>query len=117
MFGDSYLMMKDFHQPLMKNLPYITLGGTATGSAMMELGSSLLIQQAQKKVMFIITDGEPDNPAHVQLAIKWLQKHNIMLLPIMLGKVCNGFEGVELANVLDINQLPNQLIKLLKQVI
>ncbi|MCU8010213.1 hypothetical protein L5M11_22240 [Shewanella sp. SM87] len=117
LFGGSYLMMKDFHQPLMKDLPYVALGGTHTGSAMMELGSSLLVQRAQKKVMFIITDGEPESPHDVQLASKWLQQHNILLLPIMLGKASAGFEGVELVNVLDIKHLPNQLIKLLKQVI
>lgn len=119
LFGDVYLELKGFALKKTPSvLPYVNLGGTSTGSAMMEMGSKLILQSSQKKVMFVITDGQPDVPKEVVGSLDWLAQHGVVVLPVIIGQVdvmFTGFKDLKVACIDHVNELPKQLMQLLKQ--
>ncbi|MGV5003624.1 hypothetical protein ACN2AK_21975 [Shewanella xiamenensis] len=119
LFGDFYLELKGFALKKTPSvLPYVELGGTSTGSAMMEMGSKLILQSSQKKVMFVITDGQPDVPQEVVGSLDWLAQHSVVVLPVIIGQVdvrFTGFKDLKVACIDHVNELPKQLMQLLKQ--
>lgn len=84
----------------------------------MEMGSKLILQSSQKKVMFVITDGQPDVPQEVVGSLDWLAQHGVVVLPVIIGQVdvrFTGFKDLKVACIDHVNELPKQLMQLLKQ--
>lgn len=82
-------------------------GGTPTGSAMQEAVRRLVSRKELRKILFVITDGDSDDPVHVQKEVETALTFGIEVVPIVLEAFVNGFEAIGTIRVDEISQLPS----------
>lgn len=84
-------IIKDFNNKI-KRLSYSTTykslknsgGGTPTAEAMVIGGYELEQRKERKKILFVITDGEPNDSTAVELVTKKIRKKGIKIVPILI---------------------------------
>lgn len=64
-------------------------GGTPTAEAMAIAGYELLKRKEKKKLMFILTDGEPNNEKSVEQVTKELRRKGIKVVAILVSEKPN----------------------------
>ena len=91
-------------------------GGTPLGDALWWVGADLLAQRHPRKIVLSITDGEPDDAAAVQAAVKALHGQGIECLSLGifadLGKVTSLFGRAQVVSRLE--DLPQAISDLLR---
>ncbi|HON93717.1 MAG TPA: hypothetical protein PKZ07_19265 [Sedimentisphaerales bacterium] len=100
-------------------------GGTPTGPALMWAGMKLSHRKERRKMVFLFTDGEPDNPTAAAAAIKSLARLSITVITVILSydsKTSNVFEWAGAAGpkspyvvIKDVGDLPRELLILLRK--
>jgi hypothetical protein len=94
-FGDSHRVTLDriagLHQ---------LAGGDCTpiGSAVMQAGSRLMGHEAQRKLLFVITDGSPDCTKHAVEMTNAVLQNGVDVIYLVIGSAqsCNWLEGAKI---------------------
>jgi uncharacterized protein YegL len=79
----SLQMLCDFKQkPDNKAFSLLPEGGTPIDKALWYARAALLQRHEQRKVILLLTDGEPNNPTQTQAATKQCQNNNIEIIAL-----------------------------------
>lgn len=85
-------------------------GSTPTGEMIMHSLSTLALRKENKKMLFVLTDGEPNNSASVTTAVQLATSLGIKVIPIgICTKMVRGFSEGEFVTVNDPSQLTSAL--------
>lgn len=84
-------------------------GGTPTGEAMMEAAARIRRRSADKTIMFVISDGEPNDYDTVKDALQFLSKKSISAVGIGIAGMKMGHLIKESIDVRHMHELPRKL--------
>jgi uncharacterized protein YegL len=115
--GNYIYVAKDFKQTLKKErFSVVSAGGTPTHEALHYSIMSLALKRSNNKIVFVITDGKPDDENEVIKMADIGRKMGIKFVPIGLGvtrvKGFSGDEYITAANSDAVNDALQQAIKL-----
>ena len=97
------------------NFTVVGTGGTPTGQAMENALYALLSRPEQNKMMFVLTDGQPDCAERVATTASFLKLFGIKVVPIGIGQThVNGFKQGEYVCIQDIAELPTVMKQAIK---
>ena len=102
---------KNFDEPALDtNFGVPASGSTPTAEGMLVAMNQLALRSEGRKVMFIITDGHPDDVCEVTRMAEIARSFNIKVVPIGIqtGQV-RGFGADEFVSVNDVSELPAAL--------
>ncbi len=102
---------KNFDEPALdKKFGVPASGSTPTAQGMLVAMNQLVLRSEGRKVMFIITDGHPDDVSEVTEMAEIARSFNIKVVPIGIqtGQV-RGFGADEFVSVNDVSELPAAL--------
>tara|TARA_R100000687_G_scaffold83675_1_gene88539 strand:- start:16209 stop:17888 length:1680 start_codon:yes stop_codon:yes gene_type:complete len=110
---DNYMMYtaKSFlEKPVASRFGVKAGGSTPTGPAMQYALNSLLLRPEQKKMLLVITDGDPDSVTCVRNATAMANIFGVKVIPIGIKTShVSGFEKEEFVTVQDPTELTNAL--------
>lgn len=116
-FSDtSFYRAKSFAQkrPQVKRFAIASSGGTPTAEGVIAATLSLSQQNANNKVMFVITDGRPNNPDECAKAIRMAMDAGIKVIPILIGMSKMRASGLDLVDCVEVDGQAENLIHELK---
>ena len=115
--ADGVLMLKDFGaKPKPEHFNINGRGSTPTGGALLWAGMVLTHRRETRKVVILITDGEPDSVTHTTQSIKRLRDCGVEVYGVGIGKNAQLHEWLEEQSTIQkIEQLPAALIGVLKR--
>ena len=115
-YGNSVGLLKDFGESVNKAMdvfPLVTANGsTPLAEAMLWSGWKLMSQKTQRKVLFVLTDGDPNNRVSATLMTDMLQKHGIEIMGIGINHTINLFK--EQRRIDNIKDLPSAVFEMLE---
>lgn len=87
-FGSTFCRIKSFDQNwvITRSLVSEGLGGTSTGPSLMKTLPSLMAQPHDRKIMVLITDGEPDDLLSTLAALETSQRLGVEPRVLFIGK-------------------------------
>jgi hypothetical protein len=103
-------------QPMHKNFSLKVKGNTPLGEALWWVIQNISILKESRKIIIIITDGEPDSPINFKLAINEALKNGFEIygLAIKTDKLINFLPGRSI-KIINIEELPKKLFWLLSK--
>ncbi|WP_076414975.1 vWA domain-containing protein [Shewanella sp. UCD-KL12] len=114
-YDHSLNIVKPFETKVRKNsFNIISEGGTPTAEAITSALALLVNQSAPRKLLFVITDGDPDNAAKVQRAIVEANCMGVRVFGIGIHRKVDGFDDADFSVINDSNELVQALTKGLK---
>jgi hypothetical protein len=98
-------------KPMSKNFGFRPGNGTTpTGEAMMYALNSLALRHENKKMLIVLTDGQPSCINQVKKAREIAQLFNVKVVPIGISTdVVGGFDNSDFVTVNNPTELPNAL--------
>ncbi|MDI4653069.1 MULTISPECIES: VWA domain-containing protein [Pseudoalteromonas] len=114
--GDLYeaKCFKSTTKAVKDNFRVSSIGGTHTGLSLYSVIRRLSLRVEQKKVVFIITDGQASDLKYLEKSIEMSELLGIQIVCIGINTgMLYGFENQELLNIQTVEELPS----ILKQVI
>ncbi|MDC8832931.1 VWA domain-containing protein [Alteromonas gilva] len=108
---------KPFGQPLTaKRFGVAPTGGTPTHEGMLHAIQSLALKRDERKILFIITDGQANSSRQVEKMVEVAKQLNIKLIPIGLGQTSiRGFDVEDFVSASDMNEVNEALRNAIKQ--
>jgi len=105
----SCYLAKAFDSPLLaKNVRVQHSGYTPTGEAMMSMLLRLAARGETNKMLFVVTDGDADNPRSVIAALELARELGVKVIPIGLyTSHVAGFKQEDFVTVTELADLPN----------
>jgi len=101
--------------PIYKNVG--TAGCTPLAQALMGAGIDLFHRKEARKVMLVVTDGDPDSIQQSQWVIDLLRKSGVQVLAVGIMSDAKTVFGQQWAeNINDIHQLPKAMIGMLENI-
>lgn len=91
-----------------------TAGGTPTAQALVFADAELAKAKADRKICFVLTDGEPDDPGALRQVLKGMQSE---VIAIGIQTTSVGFYFDKHCTVNQLDELPTQTFKQLQQVL
>ncbi|MBT43254.1 MAG: hypothetical protein CMF12_12090 [Idiomarina sp.] len=116
-FSDSsFYRAKSFAQkrPQAERFAIASSGGTPTAEGVTAATLSLSQQKADNKVMFVVTDGRPNNPGECAKAIRIAMDAGIKVIPILIGMSKMHVSGLDLVDCVEVDGQAENLIHELK---
>ncbi len=113
-FGSSFSKIKPFEKEwsrCRRNKLSTQLGGTATDLAVLRLADTLVTRTEKRKIVVLVTDGEPNSPGLAIAAMNEIRRDGIEFAVILIGKDCGTFQdeltsnGYKSSRVADPTQL------------
>ncbi|WP_445767781.1 VWA domain-containing protein [Rheinheimera sp.] len=113
--GNAMYTAKSFtEKPVASRFAVASGGYTPTGHAMQYALSSLVLRPELKKLLIVLTDGQPDNAEHVRQATALAKAFGVKVIPIGIQTTCvDGFDEGEFVTV----QTPEELTTALRHAV
>ena len=105
----SYYVAKSYNDRASVNALRVSAANysTPTGDAMLEALNRIVLRTEDKKLMFVLTDGQPDYVQRVSQASKLCSLFGVKVIPIgICTSAVNGFNDNEFVVVDELNKLP-----------
>ena len=105
----SYYVAKSYNDRASVNALRVSAANysTPTGDAMLEALNRIVLRTEDKKLMFVLTDGQPDDVQRVSQASKLCSLFGVKVIPIgICTSAVNGFNDNEFVVVDELNKLP-----------
>jgi cobalamin biosynthesis protein CobT len=100
----SCYLAKEFDRPLIaKNFQVQQSGYTPSGEAMMSMLLRLAVRSETNKMLFVVTDGDADNPDAVKASLNLARELGIKVVPI--GLFTHRVEGFSRDDFMTVNAL------------
>jgi len=104
-------------RPSMERFGVRSGGGTPTAEAIQASLMGLMQQEADNKLMFILTDGKPQCAVKTAKAIEYAQAAGVKVIPIFIGIKANQTRGFEAVDPIEIDDEALMLISQLKNAV
>jgi hypothetical protein len=123
-FADCCRKELDWNEPLdatarhrLSCLPASCTGSTAMGRALDTVNAAYAAHHGDPKLLFILSDGEPNSPDPVHKAVARLEQHGVATIGLGLGEGTNGLSAFFQTSLTEIHpsELVTQLGRLVKE--
>ncbi|MPR05648.1 VWA domain-containing protein [Microvirga tunisiensis] len=93
------------------------MGGTPTGEAMLEAWSGMRARKEDKKILIVITDGEPNDGGLAERAAAMIKQEGGFVIGVSVGSQEPQFEMPFWVTVPTIQELPTKLLTALRPIL
>jgi hypothetical protein len=115
-YNEKVGMLKDFSESVNRAMDVFPLvrvdGSTPLAEAMLWSGQQLMGQSSKRKVLFVLTDGEPDSKPSTRMMVKLLESHGVEIMGIGIRHTITLF--TEQRRVDNIKELPSVVFEMLE---